>query len=61
MDAVSGSSPRQRRSLLEDDSLAEIGGRDESSGGDVCGTCDHPRSQHGDSGCKSCGCEEFVE
>lgn len=53
-------SPR-RRSLLEDDELSEIGERDESSSGDVCETCECPRSKHTEDGC-SCGkCDGFVE
>lgn len=54
---------RRRRSLLEDDELAEIGGRDETSSGDVCERCGCPRSKHEEGGgaCRGCkkGCEEF--
>lgn len=52
----------RRRSLLEDDELSEIGGRDESSSGDVCERCGCTRGKHGEDGCKGCKkCEEFVE
>jgi len=51
--------PRRRRSLLEDDELSEIGGRDESSGSDVCERCGRSRDKHVEGGDEKC--EEFVE
>ena len=54
-------SPRRRRSLLEDDELAEIGERDEASSGDVCELCECARSKHSEDGCECGRCEGFVE
>ncbi len=51
----------RRRSLLEDDELAEIGGRDEASSGDVCERCGCTRSKHDEDGCACGKCDEFVE
>lgn len=45
---------RRRRSLLEDDDFAEIGERDESSGGDVCERCGRTRAEHTDDGDEKC-------
>jgi hypothetical protein len=52
--------PRRRRSLLEDDGFAEIG-RSESSGGDLCERCGCTRGKHGDGECACGKCDEFLE
>lgn len=52
---------RRRLSLLEDDELVVVRGRDETSSGDVCERCGCVRGKHSENGC-SCGkCEEFVD
>ena len=55
--------PRRRRSLLEDDSLVVVGGRDEASSGDVCERCGHTRGAHSENGCgvRNCKCGEFED
>lgn len=51
----------RRRSLLEDESVVEVKGRDEASEGDVC-TCGHERAKHLDDGaCLKCKCDQFEE
>jgi hypothetical protein len=48
-------------SLLDDESLAEIGSRDESSGGDVCEACGCTRERHVEDGCACSKCDGFYE